>query len=166
MPRLTALLALALAACVAQPTQVASFRRPAAPIYSAAAFDPSRLAGDWRQVAAFAGSGTGCAAGAVSFKPQGTQLAIAGTLCLNGQTVRLSGPVRLAGPGRLAVGGMQDWWVLWVDSGYRTLAIGTPDGRFGFVLDRGRISADRLTAAAEIFEFNGYPKSRLQSFRP
>jgi hypothetical protein len=32
------------------------------------------------------------------------------------------------------------------------------------VLDRGRISQDRLVAAAEIFAFNGYVAGRLQPF--
>ena len=36
-----------------------------------------------------------------------------------------------------------------VDSGYRTMAIGTPSGRFGMILDRGAIPPDRLTAARE-----------------
>ncbi|MFZ1481687.1 MAG: lipocalin, partial [Paracoccaceae bacterium] len=70
----------------------------------------------------------------------------------------------VTGPGRLAVSDMADWWVIWVDSGYRTLAIATPDGSFGFVLDRGRIGADRLAAAAEVFDFNGYVRGRLQPF--
>ena len=59
---------------------------------------------------------------------------------------------------------MADWWVIWADYDYRTLAIATPDGRFGFVLDRGAIPSDRLTAAAEIFDFNGYDKARLRPF--
>lgn len=91
-------------------------------------------------------------------------LDVSGRLCLNGQVVPVAGTVAMTGPGRLAVPGMADWWVLWVDSGYRTLALGTPDGRFGFVLDRGRIGPDRLTAAAEIFDFNGYSKARLMPF--
>ncbi len=83
-------------------------------------------------------------------------------------------PERAGGAGQRAGGGDRarsvggdrhgDWWVLWVDSGYRTLAIGTPDGRFGFVLDRGRIGPDRLVAAAEIFDFNGYSKARFKPF--
>ncbi|MEH6775767.1 MAG: lipocalin family protein, partial [Cereibacter changlensis] len=54
------------------------------------------------------------------------------------------------------------WWVIWVDTDYRTLAIGTPDGSFGFLLNRGGpLPADRLTAVREIFEWNGYDLSRL-----
>jgi apolipoprotein D and lipocalin family protein len=100
----------------------------------------------------------------VAFRPVAGGLAVSGQLCLNGQVVSVDGAVEVTGPGRLAVPGMADWWVLWVDSGYRTLALGTPDGRFGFVLDRGRIGPDRLAAAAEIFDFNGYSRARLMPF--
>lgn len=166
MPQLKLLCALLLAGCVQTPsTRVEAFRPANAPIYSAAAFDAARLEGHWRQVAAFStGKSRGCSAGAVEFGNGGTGLELRARLCLNGREVSASGPVTPAGPGRLKVPGMADWWVLWVDSGYRTLAIGTPDGRFGFVLDRGRIGRDRLGAAAEIFDFNGYGKSRLQPF--
>lgn len=166
MPRLIALAFLALSACVAAPaTQVAAFRPAKAPIFSAAAFAPARIEGTWRQVATFStADGPGCQAGAVAFQPVAGGMEVTGSLCLNGQAVSVNGPVAVTGPGRLAVTGMADWWVLWVDSGYRTLAIGTPDGRFGFVLDRGRIGPDRLVAAAEIFDFNGYSKARFKPF--
>lgn len=159
-------LALLVAACAAPPAKVSAFRPAKAPIYSAAAFVPAQIEGRWHQAATFSADGqAGCKAGSVAFQPvAGGGLAVSGGLCLNGQTVSLSGPVQMAGPGRLSVPGMADWWVLWVDSGYRTLAIGTPDGRFGFVLDRGQIGADRMAAAAEIFDFNGYAKARLQPF--
>lgn len=78
--------------------------------------------------------------------------------------MRVAGALIPTGPGRFAVAGMEDWWVLWVDSDYRTLVIGTPSGRFGFVLDRGEIAPDRLTAATEIFDFNGYTTTALKAF--
>jgi apolipoprotein D and lipocalin family protein len=87
-----------------------------------------------------------------------------GTLCLNGKAEAIDALARPVGPGRLAVAGEDDWWVLWVDSGYRTLAVGTPSGRFGFVLDRGAIAPDRLTAAREVFDFNGYVSGALRAF--
>ncbi|MFZ1469171.1 MAG: lipocalin [Paracoccaceae bacterium] len=166
MHRLILCLALMLAACAQPAAQgVSVFRPKAAPIWSAAAFDASRLDGRWQQVAAFSASDSpGCAPGAVEFRGGPGGLDLAGSLCLNGQKRSFSGPVQMTGPGRLAVPGMADWWVIWVDSGYRTLAIGTPDGSFGFVLDRGRTPPDRLRAAAEIFDFNGYAKGRFQPF--
>ena len=47
----------------------------------------------------------------------------------------------------------------------RTLVIGTPSGEMGFILNRdGRLPADRLAAAREILEWNGYDLERLQTF--
>lgn len=165
MTRLAAL-ALLLAACAApQPQRVTAFRSEKAPIWSAAAFDAARITGRWQQVAAFsAGDTPGCAPGGIEVTSGPAGLAIKARLCLNGQQVQASGPLAVTGPGRLAVPGMQDWWVIWVDSGYRTLAIATPRGDFGFVLDRGSLPHDRRAAAAEIFDFNGYQKARLRPF--
>ncbi len=48
-------------------------------------------------------------------------------------------------------------WMLWVDEGYRTAVFGTPDGAQAWILDRhAKGGADRITAAREILEFNGY----------
>lgn len=164
MHRLIAVLALVLAGCAA-PAPVAGFRPAGAPIWSAAAFVPARIEGRWQQAAAFSTApGPGCAAGGVTFARTGAGLAVSGRLCLNGQEVALSGPVTAAGPGRLSVPGMADWWVIWVDADYRTLAVATPSGQFGFVLDRGKIGPDRLMAAGEIFEFNSYAKGRMRAF--
>lgn len=164
MHRLILALALALTACTPAP-QVAGFKRPDAPIYSAAAFSAPRIEGDWQQAATFStGKGAGCRAGGLRFADAGGGLVVSGSLCLDGQVVPVSGPVLVTGPGRLAVPGMEDWWVIWVDADYRTLAVGTPSGRFGFILDRGKIGPDRLTAATEIFDFNGYARTRLQPF--
>ncbi len=139
------------------------FRNAATPIYSAAALDPARLAGTWSQVAAFSGPETPeCGAGKVDFLKTSAGLAIEARLCLNGRVQKISGPLRPLGQGRFGVPGMETWWVLWVDSGYRTLAIGTPSGAFGFVLDRGAIPQDRLGAARELFDFNGYEARALR----
>lgn len=141
-----------------------AFRAVGAPIYSAAVFDASRLAGKWAQVAGFASGPQGCAGGVAEFVAGPSGLEVNARLCLNGRETRVAGKLVAAGPGRFAVAGMADWWVLWVDSGYRTLAIGTPSGGFGFVLDRAGITPDRLRAAAEVFDFNGYAVGALTAF--
>ena len=57
-------------------------------------------------------------------------------------------------------------WLLWVDTGYRTAALGTPDGQFGMILDRSPSGgADRITAASEILEWFGYDMNKLQETR-
>ena len=166
----SALLALAvlLAACAARApdgAQNGAFRDKATPIWSAAAFAPTRIEGNWEQTASFQpGSGKTCQGGAIRMQPTAGGLRIEGALCLAGKTERIAGLAKLTGPGRLALPGQADWWVLWVDEGYRTMAIGTPDGSFGFVLDRGASATDRLTAAREIFDFNGYDVAAFRAF--
>jgi apolipoprotein D and lipocalin family protein len=160
VPRLTLVAALFLAACVAKPASAPAFRAAEAPIWSAAAFQPTQVAGVWRQVATFQPAGASCSAGAIEIMPEPAGLRLAGTLCLAGKAEKISGIAPLVGPGRLRVKG-EDWWVIWVDVGYRTLAIGTPSGRFGFILDRGAIPSDRLDAAREIFDFNSYRTEAL-----
>lgn len=164
MPRLT-LLALALAGCAAAPAPPGGFRDRAVPIYSSAAFDAARLPGQWVQAAAFAEPGAAaCASGAASIGAAGD---VALRLCLGGTRVAARGRLVVVGPGRLALQGVpgplaQTWWVVWVDDGYRTLAVGTPSGDWGFILNRGGpLPDDRLRAAAEIFDFNGYDTARL-----
>jgi apolipoprotein D and lipocalin family protein len=157
-------LLLGLAACAAPAAKGPSaFRDPKTPIFSSAAFDPARLEGRWGQVADFGKTASPeCGPGAVDFAPSATGMMVTGQLCLDGRMQRVSGKIATSGPGRLAIPGMSDWWIIWVDSGYRTLAIGTPSGAFGFILDRGAIPADRLNAAREVFDFNGYAVSALR----
>ncbi len=135
-----------------------SYRAPGQ-IYSSAVLDTSRLAGRWQQVAGFGPEGA-CKPGGVEISPGGQAL---WRLCLSGAEVKGNAPMKPTGPGRFDVGG-QEWWVLWADGDYRTLVIGTPSGRFGFILNRGRISSDRLVAAKEILDWNGYDLSRLQVY--
>ncbi len=158
MPRLILALALVLAACA--PPQ-GGYRDTAVPMFSAALLDSARLPGRWDEAAAFGGAS--CPGGGVTI---GADLAVSGTLCLGGTPVPVSGRLTPSGPGRFDLAGTGAWWVLWVDSGYRTLAIGTPDGSWGVVLDRdGGLPDDRLRAAAELFDFNGYRTGELARVR-
>lgn len=162
-PLIPAALLLLLAACAGAP-QATAFRTAEAPIWSAAAFAPAQIAGDWRQVAGFATAAGGCQGGGLTFTPVAEGLAVRGTLCLDGRTTAIDSRAWPVGPGRLALAGSEDWWILWVDSGYRTLAVGTPSGRFGFVLDREVAAPDRLVAAREVFAFNGYAPAAFRPF--
>lgn len=157
-------LALLVAAC-APGGREGNFRDPRAPIYSSAVLDPGRLGGSWTQVAAFGPAG-GCAPGGVAVMPAGGAVDLQGALCLSGRSVDLRGPATITGPGRITPAGGPEWWVLWVDGDYRTMAIGTPSGEIGFVLDRGpTLPADRLAAVREVFAFNGYDPAGLQVLR-
>jgi apolipoprotein D and lipocalin family protein len=95
--------------------------------------------------------------------PSAVGMQITGQLCLGGVSTDVTGPYIATGPGRLQRGEDAAWWVIWADTNLRTLAIGTPDGRFGFILNKGAdLPADRLNAAREIFDFNGYSLARLR----
>lgn len=165
-------MAFAVASCAAPvPALRGVFRDTAAPIYSSAVLDADRLEGRWVQAAAFMGpDAPDCRAGGVDItrKPAGLKAVL--RLCLSGTEVRASGALEPAGPGRFALSGAakpglgEPWWVLWADADYRTLVIGTPSGRFGFILNRaqGSLSPDRLVAAREILDWNGYDLDQLR----
>ena len=166
MPRLIALL-LALAACAPAPSRVEGFRKDA-PIYSNAVLDLTTITGKWQQAATF---GTPCRPGGVDIGRGAQGLTIAARLCLNGRERALSSPLAITGPGRLTPAKApaplnREWWLLWADTDLRTLVIGTPDGSFGVVLNRGGpLPPDRLTAARDILDWNGYDTGRLTVLR-
>ncbi|MEM6483132.1 MAG: lipocalin [Pseudomonadota bacterium] len=72
-------------------------------------------------------------------------------------------PLLSLGPRRARdTGTGREIWLVWIDEGLRTAAIGTPDGSFGWVLDRApKNGDDRILAAQEVLEFNGYNVSAL-----
>ena len=141
-----------------------AFRAANAPIWSNAQLDLSRLNGRWREAAGFAQDGTSCTPGGAEISGAPGKMHIAARLCLGGRSERISGEMQPIGPGRFRVAG-QEWWVIWADTDYRTLAIATPTGTFGFVLDRSPgLSADRAKAAQEVFDFNGYAPSAFRRY--
>ena len=170
MYRLMAIVCLVLSACTPKITSDGgAYRAATAPIYSNAVFDFAQIDGHWDQVAGFSEPTVlSCLPGGATFSPKGGVLWATYSLCLSGQTVMGEGIVSPSGPGRFGISGRsdnQDWWVLWVDEGYRTMAIGTPSGEFGFVLNRGKtLPADRLMAAREVLDFNGYDTKKLVSY--
>lgn len=154
-----------LAGCAAKaPNPAVAFRNQSVEIYSNAVLDNQRLAGRWVQVAEFATvDAADCRFGGADILDSGTALSINAQLCLDGVSTAFSGPLILAGPGRFAPKKGAPWWVLWADVGYRTLVIGTPSGRFGFILNRdGDLPSDRLRAAREVLAWNGYNLARLR----
>ena len=165
MYRLIALLLL-LSACggAPEPAALAPYRTLNAPIYSNAVLDLPKLAGTWTQVASFGAAGR-CKPGGAEIRQTARGLQAAYRLCQSGQERRGAGPLQPTGPGRFAAAGQTAaWWVLWADADYRTLVIGTPDGSFGFILNRGGFPADRLKAAREILAWNGYDLTRLVAY--
>ncbi|MES2432962.1 MAG: lipocalin family protein [Pseudomonadota bacterium] len=153
---------LLLSACAAAPTTVAvgRYRAPDAPIYSNAVMDQNRLVGTWKQVAAFGGEGCKPGGAEISKSPSGLQIRY--RLCESGVQMAGAGAMQSDTVGRFTVPGQPGpWWILWADGDYRTLVVGSPNGRLGFILNRGAFPPDRLKAARDIFEWNGYDLRRL-----
>ncbi|GLS88301.1 lipocalin [Cypionkella aquatica] len=153
---------LLLAACASAPKTVAvgRYRAPDAPIYSNAVMDHSRLVGSWTQVAAFGGEG--CKPGGAEISNAASGLQIRYQLCESGVKMAGQGLMPSQIVGRFDVPDQPGpWWILWADADYRTLVIGTPNGRLGFILNRGGFPPDRLRAAKDVLEWNGYDLRRL-----
>nr|WP_152828488.1 lipocalin family protein [Fertoeibacter niger] len=168
------LLPILLAACGARgPDVPPAFRDTDRQIYSNAVVQPAQILGEWDQVAGFATPDAGgCGPGRASFAPAPDGLALTARLCLNGVTETFDGTLASLGPGRFAPRGAdpagigQPWWVVWLDTNDRTLVIGTPSGAFGFILNRGGpLPPDRLAAAREILDWNGYDLAQLRLLR-
>lgn len=150
----------AVAACTPVVEPRTSYRDANVPITSVALFDPAQFAGHWEVIASYQG-GT-CGLDVVA--------ATAGVLDLAQRGC--SGDVshsaaQVSGPGRYTpkdgVNKDIEHWVMWVDQTYRTAVIGTVGGEFGMILNRGRdIPADRMAAAREILDWNGYDLSQLK----
>lgn len=145
-----------LAACTSDVKTDVSFRDVSAPITSIALFKAADFAGHWDVIAGFGADI--CAYDVVL--SNAAQMSLAERKC-SGGAVHSVAPI--TGPGRYTPNGGVEHWVLWVDQTYRTAVIGAVSGEFGMILNRGRdIPADRLTAAREILQWNGYDLTRLQ----
>lgn len=142
-------------------------------IASSANFDASRYLGRWYEVARYPNPFQSDCPGAIA---EYGASEIAGqitvrNICLdaNGQpSGEITGTATDEGLGRLSVR-LQGvpvaapYWVLWVDEGYRTAVVGAPNGRVGWILNRDPdIPPDRLSAAREVLDFNGYDLGPLQ----
>ena len=166
---LLALICTTLAACGTAPVpEPAGFRDPAALIGATSRYDADRFAGAWQVRGAFPGDGD---LRAVTFAPQGPTFVETRETC---DSTGVCAPRRVVwaatqeGPGRYllraAAGGAERaLWVLWVDEDFRTAVIGTPQGGYGWILDRAATGGeDRMVAAREILSFNGYDLRALQ----
>lgn len=148
------------------------YRDTNAPISSAALFDAQRYTGLWYEIARYpVPFEKGCIGVTAEYQLTGPQSISVKNICRNTDGAIISeieGSAEIVGPGQLKVRfpsvpfGAADYWVLWVDEGYRTAVVGAPNGRSGWILNRDPvIPADRLAAAQSVLEFNGYDLSRL-----
>ncbi|MBM1815319.1 lipocalin family protein [Pseudosulfitobacter pseudonitzschiae] len=155
-----------LAGCARVPA-VTGHRDTATIIASTTRFEAQRFAGDWVVRAAYPQDAD---LRGVTARQDGTAFTLLRHRCdATGQcgTVAEVWPATATGQGRYALrdpSGTADrtLWVLWVDDGFRTAAVGTPDGRWGWILDRSTSGgADRIAAAREVLDFNGYDLTHL-----
>jgi apolipoprotein D and lipocalin family protein len=169
-----ALAVLALAAISACAAIQQSYRDTSVQISSVAAFDVARYAGLWYEIARFpVPFQEGCVGTTAEYtpRPDGT-IGVLNTCregVLTGPVRQIAGQAVVVGPGRLEVSFdsvpfvRAPYWVLWVDEGYRTAVVGVPSGTSGWILNRDpQIPADRLEAARQILEFNGYDLNQLR----
>jgi len=156
---------------------MAIYRDVDAPISSKALFEPARYIGVWHEVARYpVPFEKDCARATAEYGllDNGTLSVL--NICRNAdgsERSRINGSAEVVGPGRLVVrfDGVPfvaaDYWVLWVDEGYRTAVVGAPNGKSGWILNRDpEIPADRLRAARDVLEFNGYDLSQLMEVSP
>lgn len=164
---------LALAACTAEPPEPVSlgpsYRDPNALIGVTSRYDDAKFAGLW-----FVRAGFDPALGPTGFNlldgPQGRVMRLGAFVCDNtGACGDFSEdlPVTAFGKGQFRVtlpdGRPRDFWVLWVDESFRTAVLGNKTGEFGWIIDRSKKGgADRIKAAREILDFNGYDVSKLR----
>ncbi len=159
----------ALAGCTTGPS---ALRDTSVPIASTTRFDADRFAGSWRVVARLAAPGDISAQAPERFDFTATD----GGFAVLHYIGVCSGPdcafqkeetaARVSGPGRLRMkldGKQVELWLLWVDADYRTAAIGTPSGAFGWIMEKGSKTTppDRLAAAKDILDWMGYDLSKL-----
>ena len=161
------------AGCGGQGGLLPSYRDASVPIASKALFEPERYLGTWHEIARFpVPFEAGCVGVTAEYGlREDGRLSVRNTCRRADGSVRsvIEGTAEVVGPGRLKVRFPSvpfvaaDYWVLWVDEGYRTAVVGTPNGRAGWVLNRDPvIPADRWAAAREMLDFNGYDLSRLE----
>ncbi|SFI88650.1 lipocalin family protein [Jannaschia pohangensis] len=155
-----------LVACQPQPTLTTTptYRDPRALIASKADFAPDRMAGTWHEVARYPGGpGPDCNRRTLRFGSLGGGSLAVAEGC--DTTTEVTGRTDPTGPGRLDLilhGETQSVWVLWIDTGYRTAILVQPDGTGGRILNRDpAIPADRLRAALDVLDFNGFDTGQL-----
>ncbi|WP_371169092.1 lipocalin family protein [Aliiroseovarius sp. 2305UL8-7] len=153
------------AACVGGGAGVEFHRNKTRSLSSTTRFEPARFAGRWVIRGEFVYPGEKPSYGAVNFTEAGGKITALDVYGPSGLLERY--PAKQPTPGRIVVGAAPfdtQYWVLWVDADYRTAAIGTPSGSFGWIIDRSKSGgADRIKAAGDVLGFNGYNLSRLKT---
>ena len=128
------------------------YRNPTVTLAATTRFDADRFMGDWQTVACI---------GTCATRARYVELTegVFRRETTSGVTSYMISP-----PGVMReMGGDETLVVMWVDEGFRTAAIGDADGRWAAVIDRtGHGGADRVKAAIEVLDFNGWDVTKLR----
>jgi apolipoprotein D and lipocalin family protein len=153
--RLAPIAALLLAGCGMAPTS--GYRDVAHPLSITTRGAPDLWQGTWHLRAATPGEGD---ATAFAFDTTGRVAPDCTPGCGTGWQAHSIGANRWQLTG--GEGQRRELWLIWIDDGRRTAAVGEPKGRYAWVLDRAATGgADRIEAAREILEFNGYDAGQI-----
>lgn len=146
-----------LAACAKGPQigETGPLRNPTAIIGGTLRFDAAKFAGNWITVSCI---GPCAPSERYQAATDGVYLrTVAGRT--EDYVVSAPGVLRRRGSSERLV-------VMWVDTGFRTAAIGDADGRWAAIVDRGDTPGpDRIAAATEILDFNGWDTTRLRKVK-
>ena len=165
-------LVLVLAGCAGAPLFTV-YRDTAVPIAAQTGFEADRYLGLWYEIARFpVFFEAGCEGVTAEYSARDDGLIGVFNTCRGPDgavTSTIAGTAEVVGDGQLKVrfGSVPfvaaDYWVLWVDEGYRTAVVGAPNGRSGWVLAREpAISEARLAAAQAVLAANGYDVRRME----
>ncbi|MDF1727027.1 MAG: hypothetical protein P1U53_04665, partial [Sulfitobacter sp.] len=149
-----------------------SFRDERATIGATTRFDPELFEGTYHLAAAMTETGEAPQPRRNSYywTAEENQIGLRSVIGSDGASEVLE-LYEVAGPGRLAKPYAEteqdrEVWVLWTDADYRTVVLADPGGSFAEIWDRStEPSPDRLAAAREILDFNGFDLNQLQSVR-
>ncbi len=173
MKRLMALVLLTACSAPDQDPRVAPgmLRNPTAPIASQADVTQARLSASWivRQQFVGAPAPLGSTLTLAPAGPAGDlRLQATGANCA---ACPVTETLLKTGPGRWRAAGdtqfpTDELWALWMDGDNRTVAIGTPTGRFAWIMDRqAEGGADRIASARDILDWYGFDIEQLEPVR-
>lgn len=138
-------------------------RDAAIPMRAMATVDTNAFSGRWWEVATYLPDGASCVIGGLTVSPQPDgNLTLTEGPCADGRP--RTGLATRTGPGRYLFGG-EELWLLWADFEYSVAVIATDAGRAHILARSLTPPADKLAAAREILDWNGFDVSTLAAAR-
>lgn len=172
-----ALRILTLTLAIALTTGAASaekYRDRSVPLEVAGNFDLNKYLGVWYEFARFPNRfEKGCYGVTAEYRMrQDGKVSVVNT-CRNGSLSAtpesIEGTATVKGPAKLRVNFVSwlpfaagDYWILYVDAGYKMAVVGEPKGNTGWILSRGKtLTAAQFNKAIEVLQSGGYNTDKL-----